>query len=477
MNGNNFDAANLKTQFGMDSSFKFDFKIETEDGFILPSKIEKLKNEISINLGLGIHYFYTLVEEREASWGILQDFISYTKVGIDKHQFTNKSISNDRERSNNLSNEFGKMIGIGFMAEYANSTWFCPLPEKTDKVLTLPQGKLTISRLRKGKGNSWPDYISAPFNPKDNDQNSMGAFYPLEFKGKSEYIKFDSSEFKKWIKQSKNISFKLKDNNVEKDISTKSWVLAFNYRCSENNKHKEHKNSTLMVYDPEVGNPEIAQPKTAAPIIREHLARQCRKLGLGYLAPYVLDGIRPDSFANWPTVYNINNPRFNNRHYIGRFVSWGLNGELFIVPPTNNWFSFSWVDSGFIEFFLRGRTDNNHIHGHIELNAGKRGKDIIIHGNIDNYTQNQIRQFFNDSQNNTFFIGQDADMIKKCLNTPDNIELDGDIFNTPFEYTDFRNLNSKNSNEENFKGSVQIIRNGSIIANSNLILPVKEDFW
>lgn len=468
-----FDAANLKTQFGMDGSFKFDFKIKIEDGFILPEKIKNLKNEVSVNLGLGIHYFYTVVEEKKASWGILQDFISYTKVGINKHQFTNKSISNDRERSNNLSNEFGKMIGIGFMAEYANSTWFCPLPEKTDKVLTLPQGELTISRLEKGKGNSWPDYISAPFNPKNNNEDSMGSFYPLEFKGKSEYIKFDSSEFKKWIKQSKNISFKLKDNNKEKEVSSKSWVLAFNYRCSENDKHKEHENSTLMVYDPEVGKSEIEQPKTAAPFIREHLARQCRKLGLGHLAPYVLAGILPESFANWPNVYKINHPKFNNPHYIGRFVSWGLDGELFAVHPPNNWFPFSSIDSGFIDIYMKGQN----IHGHIELNARKRGNDIVIHGNIDNYTQNQIRQFFSGYHNNTFFIGQDADMIQKCVNTPENIELDGYMFNTPFEYTDFKNFNSDNLNQENFKGSVQIIRNGSIIANSNLILPVKEDFW
>ncbi len=424
-------------------------------------------------MALGIHYFYTLVEAGAVSFGALLDFLSLTDLAAPTHQFLGKTLSNDVAMANGLSNKFGTLIGIGFMAEYAETTWFCPLPSKGRLVLDSPSTKLTVTRGESGK--SWPDYLAAPFNPREKAVGAMGAFYPLEFKGTGASIDFEDSRFQDWQEQSTNISVR---SAGDKALALKSWILAFNYRCRD--KPARHPSSTLLVLDPRVGPEEAPLPDSAAPIIREHLARQCRKLGLGGLAPMVLSGVRPEGSNYVPPVFRILHSRFSDRRYVGRFAAWGLNGELIAISHNPLLSSFPVGDIDLrVDAYFRGAM---HAHIHIEsrkATANQARIDVNVIGELSaGWTGSRVRSFILSllqGQGNGVFIGQDAKMLRQCMRTPPTIELTGGEFDTPFEYFD---PGAVDVGEEGLPaGAVQVLRNGSVLANPRLVELVEEDFW
>jgi hypothetical protein len=252
------DEANLRKQFGTDGRFEFLLGVGTAKGFAPPPKVRKLGARLKVDLALGIHFFYTVVEGRQPCFAVLQEFLSCTAPGSSPHRFLGESLSNDEDRSVNLSNDFGRFTGIGFMAEYAEATWFFPLPKSGRAVLQSPGGAITVTRASKRKTEPWPDYLAAPFNPRSDGVPNTGMFYPLEFKGRGGYVDLTHRTFSSWVKQSINIQITRANGE---QLRAKSWVLAFIYRCSDAN--VKHQHSTLLVHDPPTA-PRMPHSQTPA---------------------------------------------------------------------------------------------------------------------------------------------------------------------------------------------------------------------
>jgi hypothetical protein len=103
---------------------------------------------------------------------------------------------------------------------------------------------------------------------------------------------------------------------------------------------------------------------------------------------------------------------------------------------------------------------------------------VIVYGNPPpGWGEQRIRSLLTSGATGqgAFFIGQDARMLRQCITTPASEELVGGEFDTPFQFVD---TGADTVVEEELPGgTVQVIRNGSIIASSGLMEPVEEDFW
>src|SRR5262249_44774948 len=119
------------------------------------------------------------------------------------HRFSGTALSRDDTEALSLSERFGRFLGIGFMAEYADSTWFMSLPKGGQVELRTSNGVCTVSRA--DTKNRWPDYLAAPFDPTKTDAKTLGAIYPLEFKGTGSYVDFKHKRFQEWLLQSTNL--------------------------------------------------------------------------------------------------------------------------------------------------------------------------------------------------------------------------------------------------------------------------------
>jgi hypothetical protein len=473
------DEANLRAKFDVDGCYEFNLRLSTASGFTPPQKVKLLakSSSVKVNLALGIHYFYTAVEKGEVSFGALLDFHARTVPNLTPHRFTGRSLSIEEEEANVLSNRFARFLGIGFMAEYVDATWFFPLPKHGRAVLHTRSGEVTLSRAKSKM--RWPDYLAAPFNPERSHAKSLGAFYPLEFKGRTASIDFEDSQYRAWLDQSTNIAIRSVDG---KPLRMKSWVLALNYRCID--RPAKHEASTFLIHDPQIGSDNAPLPASAGSIIRSHLARQCRKLGMASLSAFVESGVWPEGRRHWPQVYRIRHrdPGFKDRRYVGRFITWGLNGEPTAVPEDSLSFGLSppIVLDGVFHGRFRGPRDWVECHVHID---SRRSGTFEVH--VDSpgrtWTEDRVRSLLNavlrGSMRRGVFIGQDAKMLRSCISTPLSDEPSGDEFEIPFEVSDLGAGDKADSQEGLPVGAVQVLRNGSVIANPGLLEPVEDEFW
>ncbi len=472
------DEANLREKFGTDGRFEFALRLSTASGFTPPKKVKELSRSkvVGVNLALGIHYFYTAVEKGDVSFGALLDFLAHTEPNVTPHRFLGRSLSSDEEEANVLSNRFARFLGIGFMAEYVDATWFFPLPKQGRAVLPTPGGEIKLFRSKRNM--RWPDYLAAPFNPERSSAKSLGAFYPLEFKGRSASIDFEDSQFRAWLDQSTNISIQSAGRKL---LRSKSWVLALNYRCRD--KPARHEASTFLIHDPQIGPENAPLPASSAPIIRAHLARQCRKLGLGSMSAFVESGAWPGDWRHRPQVYRIRHrdSRFRDRRYVGRFIAWGLDGEP-VVASSGSFFP-PLLDRDFDGYFdanFHGRSQSLELRARIR-GRQPRGIDVHVRSSNPLWTEDRVRLFLNSLMGASIpagaFIGQDAKMLRRCMSTPLTDELSGGEFATVFEIADPGVGDAADRKEVFSAGAIQVLRNGSVIANSELLEPVAEEFW
>jgi len=76
------------------------------------------------------------------------------------------------------------------------------------------------------------------------------------------------------------------------------------------------------------------------------------------------------------------------------------------------------------------------------------------------------------------FLGQDATMIRRCMQRSRGIPLNGPAFEKPFEVTLNSGGDRKDVESPEPPDSVQVLRNGSLLASSHLIDPLDNpEFW
>ena len=453
------DLAELFRRSGIDGRVSMLFRLEQEPGAMVPQSIAGLGAEIELDLCLAAQYFASATGNL-APWGTVMQFMQCTDRSAVLHRFTGSSIAGrDEEASSGLSGQFAKCIGIGFMAQYGDAIWFYPLPKKGTARIETTHGKVVVRRSVTGR--RWPDYLAAA--------SQVGQLpnpcFALEFKGQAAYVDFSRKSFIGWVEQSKNISVVGADG---RPLGIESWVLAFNYRCA--GKTATHEASTLLAHDPWVG-PRDAEPfAEGGSIVRAHLARQMRMLGLRRLAQLVLTGGRPRQDISYPQTYTIRHAGCRDRRYVGRFFALGPDG---ILRPASLAVGASLLPSTDVRVEVRGRPGRF-------WTCCMRGTDRarMIHVHADIYdsggllTKGQVREWCRSllsGRSDLVFVGQDAGMVRGCLSISDELDLAGDAFN---EAPEFHSVDDRADG-----GFVQVIRNGSLIASSQLVEIDREPIW
>ena len=437
------------------------FLLQEEAGFEPPPGVVALRGSatLDISMALGVHYFYTCLGRREPSFGLVEEFLSYSINSQEPHVFMGSGFSDDSEFNQSLSMQFSKFFGIAFMAERAGSTWFANLSAHRWKTgLDTPEGGVSFTKEDK-KANG-PDYLAAPFDPMV--EGVEDPLQVLEFKGRSQRIEFHHAEFKRWQAQASNIKC---TDHTGQQRRLKSWVLGFNYSFDKGTGCRDH--STLLVDDPWVG-PEGAEPipisrKVVAPIIREHLARQCEKFGAARLVPSVLLGGKRAPQTVFPQIYKANDNRLAARRYIGLFGSWGPNGEvLWSTSPRG--FRDPALDG---EIFIESSADDSWVHAHVRRRRLGIHIELLGRGGWRaGEAETWVRDLLSGGQDQ-IFVGQDATMLRDCIGTDSSVGLATEAFTNAIQI-------SGRGDRDDQQHALQVLRNGGILASARLMHPVDE---
>jgi len=437
------------------------FELKRTRGFVPPPAVGKLADSVTLNLALGAHYFFTLVQHRQPTFGLVDDFLSFSTARNGVHVFHGSSFGDDTEFAGSYSQQFAKIVGVAFMAEYAESTWFAPLSRLWNDGLRAPRGRIALRKRHPTKDG--PDHLAAPFDPTVT--RTKDPLYVVEFKGRTGQVDFKHAAFVEWRKQARNIVA----SAGGREIKLKSWVLAFNYAFE----NLGTRNSTLLVEDPWTARadrpPLEATRGNIAFVVREHLARQCAKFDAGFLAAPVLEGRALEQpLTVMPRVYKVRHPALRNRRYVGYFAARGPNGELVCLPgPLTRMPSPLVVEvlgeNPFRTAVVRVGSPRSPHHIFIEHDAPT---------NSPERTLRQIIRSILQGDEDTIFIGQDATMLRACMQTPVDAELGGEPFTEMIEFQGIANVD-----QEAGQGFVQVLRNGGLLADSSVVIEEENAEW
>ena len=454
------DAAALAREFPPQS---FVLDLRKVRGFVAPPGVSKLVGDVTLNLALGAHYFFTAVQGREPTFGLVQDFLSFSTQRDGRHVFTGSSLGGDAESNASYSNLFAKIVGVAFMSEHADATWFAPLLRLWGTGLSTPAGTIDLRKRHPKKDG--PDFLCAPFDPSASA--SLDPLYVLEFKGRTGALTFDHGAFKSWRSQARNIQAKSPTGAV----NLKSWILAFNYAFEHGTGREQ---SALLVEDPwtETERAEPLEPARASieTVVREHIARQCSKLGAPLLAPAVLAGRRVENGSMLPAIFRVRHPRLSNRRYIGGFATWGLDGELcWTTGPRHPWASDYelFVDAVGAPFHAHVR-----VRGRGSSPTSRVVAEVFAGGPMSRADLERLVRSVVSGGGGDLFVGQDAAMIRACVRARRGQPLDDEAFTTMLD------VRGEGSAEGEAVGFVQLLRNGSVIADAQLVETEKApDAW
>lgn len=447
------DAAALAAEYPPQT---FGFELKKARGFVPPPGVAALKDSVTLNLALGAHYFFTLVQHRVPTFGLVTDFLSFSSVRDGCHVFHGSSFGDDSEFAGDYSQQFAKFVGIAFMAERADSTWFASLARLWNEGLKASDGQIAFKKRRPTKDG--PDYLAAPFDP--TTASSKDPLYVVEFKGRAGRVAFSHSVFGDWRKQSRNIHASVDGHEVK----LKSWILAFSY-AFENSGDRI---STLLVEDPwtarEDRPPLEATRRNIGRVVREHIARQCLKFNAGRLAGPVLAGRMPERTEGFPGVFKVRHPALQKRRYIGAFAARGPDGELVWMPePLTR---------------LPRRLDIEVLddspgpfHTAIVRVGPSGDRRVVVYGHGSNFSDAALRRILRslfDGGGAQLFLGQDATMVRDCMRTGVDRELAGEAFTAPIQF-------QETADTIEGPGYVQVLRNGAVLADANIVASEEED--
>lgn len=437
----------------------FGFELKKTPGFVPPAPVARLRDSVRLNLALGAHYLYTCQQTRQPSYHLVSQFLEYTAQGASPHRFSGESFGDDTEFSVANSSYFSKFVGVAFMSEYAGTTWYANLRGLWGR--SIPSASSPILLRKRWPKKNGPDYLAADFAP--DPQRQLDWLYALEFKGHGGKVQFTSPSFADWSTQAANIS--ALDFNENKEKRLKSWVLCFNYAFDNDQSDREH--STLLVEDPWVGPPEApmlaAQKGVRTFIIRHHLARQCRNLGLRGLGAHVLRGQVPEVRESLPPVYRVDHPQLRNRRYVGAWADWGPDGELMLGTLDSD--PLHLMSSARLRILVDRGDAHIAVLRLVHPTRQKVGVDIFVdirvldpmrisQQDIDAWVVRLLR-----GSHPRLFIGQDAGMIRTSMRTPAGREVGGEEFTDPIEFVDTRQSDTPRSDTS----YLQVIRNGGLI--------------
>lgn len=460
------DVTSLDARF---PPIEFGFDLREDPEFEPPPGVVALrgKGRVHLRVAVGAHYFFTCLAEREPDFATVTEFMNSTLDPSSPHRFRGRNFSHDKEWNGATSSRYAKLIGIAFMAEHAGSTWFAPI----DWAHELECTDGTMCFRKQDPDGDGPDYLAAPFDPVGS--GTPDPFYVLEFKGRKQQVTFKSPDFDRWRAQATNIDC-VDENGTHRTV--KSWVLAFNYAFEQGVGGRTC--STLLVDDPEAGRPDAPpiEPtrESIAPIIRAHLARQCRKLGAGNLIGAVLGGRLPERSPALPRTYFIDHPKLGGRRYIGWFGSWGPSGEVLWSSNPGSRAPGSAFDGLYIDVNLEGPTFRGHAHARVRGRGPRKPSlDVFVHGQTPWPGSRQeieawLEQLLGRGPGGEFFIGQDATMLRECMHTQLGRALTGVPFVDPIELFE-------SARGEDAPHAIQVIRNGSALASSRAVRPAEDD--
>ncbi len=191
------------------------------------------------------------------------------------------------------------------------------------------------------------------------------------------------------------------------------------------------------------------------------------------LVPYVLIGQFPEEQDILPIVYRIDHPKLTNRRYVGHWVTWAPNGDIMWFPQSPYTQFRLYFDVGHPKYpnsLHIGMQSRQQKPQRIDIHIGNKsqlGWEIAM-------LERFLRRIVGSSYPNTFFIGQDANMLRQCMQTPFGATLLGTAFTQEIQLAE----TMPTSEDENFPRSIQVIRNGSIIADSTMVqIDDDPDFW
>jgi hypothetical protein len=426
-------------------------------GFVPPPGVAKLKDEVTLNLGLGAHYFFTLVQHREPAFDLVRNFLQFSTTVAGRHVFTGSSLGDDTETNQAYSNLFAKVTGVAFMSEYAEATWFASMSRVWDSGLDVPGGKVTFKKRHPSKDG--PDFVSAPFDPAAS--GCADPLYVLEFKGRTGTVKFTHKVFSDWRHQAVNI----RATGPAGPVNLKSWILVFNY-AFEHGKGREC--SALLVEDPPTEQADVPPMKrvrgSIETVVREHLSRQCPRFGVPRLAPAVLAGRPVEDLRALPTVFRVRSQGLADRRYLGAFANLGPNGELLWTPDPERK-----LLHGDYDILVHGG-DDDPLYLRIRIGSHSRPSTHDIHvSGSPSISAAQIAALVRSAtdRRGAIFVGQDATMIRASMRTKAGQGLDDPAFTVAMEVRGDRPAGRLV--EDGAPEFVQLLRNGSIIADANLV--------
>lgn len=389
--------------------------------------------------------------------------MSHAEAGL--HRFTGTRFTGDSEDGRALSTRFAKLVGISFMSEHADATWFAPMESLWDEGLLVSEGTVRFKKPR--PGDDGPDYLAAPFDPTVSTSDPLVV---LEFKGRSQRFGFGTEVFKKWRKQAVNISCFGQDGMPR---NLKSWVIEFAYAFEGTGGSSRH--STILVDDPPTGPADAPVIERGRGIIervvREHLSNQCTRLGAGRIARSVLFGERLAPQRDFPTTYLIKDPRLGDRRFIGVFGTWDIDGELTISANQQ----IIGLPSKF-DIIAEANIESANGWGHVSIRT-KSGDELTM---VDirlstkgSWTskrelEDYVRQWLVGARGAQVFIGQDATMLRTAIATAWGQPLEGTPFTVPIQF-------STVANPKDGVHSVQVLRNGAVFADANAVTVASQD--
>jgi hypothetical protein len=432
------------------------FLLQTTPNFNPPTAVTDLTTNSLVDLDLvrGSQVLWTAVMKKQVvSYGDVYHWIALTDPGKSPHRFAESSFGDDSEVGGDMSSNFSKIVGLAFLNEFAGATWFKVLRPLWGNTLATTGGPVSISKPR--PDDDGPDYLAAPFDP--TNAGLGGPFYAVEFKGKKAKVEFNSGTFRSWSSQSTNVL--LTGGATGAPVNLKSWVVGFNYGFAQPMGSREL--SALLVEDPEIapGRPLLASERlNASSIIRDHLARQCILLGAPAIAPLVRRGTGFDGVTSLPPVYQIDHPRVRGRRYIGRWYHIDQDGQC--LPSS--------LPSG---LGLRGngiivRSGKSHLIVHskdglVEIFA--RGSGPGWRGPMD-WLQSLL------GMKDTIFVGQDATMLRRSIQTSLAMPLDGEPFQDEIQFKDV-------SGDGPSPSSIRVLQSGSIVVSNIPVAEESAEFW
>jgi hypothetical protein len=426
---------------------RFRLLIQQVPGFAPPPAVANLKDEVDLDLVLGMQMLWTAAAiQGPISYGRLSDWIALTLPNKSPHRFLGSSIGEDTEVSGSFSTDFSKLVGLAFMGQYADAAWFKTLRPLWDDTLATQAGAIKI--VKKDTDANGPDYLAAPFDP--TAKQFGGPFYAVEFKGKKAKVELDSATFRGWSKQAGNISLTLAP--AQTPVSIKAWVLGFNYGFEKAEASREE--SALLVEDPETApgeKPLEPERSNGSSIIRDHLARQCALLGAPVLAPFIRLGAPLDGAAGLPAVYKIDHARLKDRRYIGAWYVAAPTGEL--LPAPSPWPGPGWtvIERGPDWFVYRRGPDVAEVY--VRAHGPVWGLHALLAGGAGHV-----------------FVGQDATMLRRCTQVRIGAALDGEPFQDEIHFAQV-------IGEGPYAEPLRVLRNGSVIAPSAVVQLDDESFW